>query len=178
MPSKLSGPPEEQVRQYLADTLRPTEIEGYDPQQTDQTATDFLPVTNDWSYRGDYYPIIFVGEQESPTVPNSGQTGYNGLQSDGSGPNITNRKNITVSCQAVQGGAYLNQVDADDLVYTLYQEVKHQIQNNPASAISDALYLGITPSTQTRSSDETDSGSTENWVQRAGTIYMGVIDEP
>lgn len=181
MPQKLSEPPEELLRQFLTDNIRPTEIEGYDPTQTDETASDFLPVTSSWNKFGDTYPIIFVGEQNGPTVPNSGETGFNGLQGDGSGPNIYNIKNVTVSCQAVElenSSAYRNGVSASALAYTLYQECLHQIQNNSETAISEAVFVGMTPSTQTKNSEETDSGSTLQWIQRQGTAYIGVINEP
>jgi len=176
MPSKLSERPEELVRQFLADNIRSSEIYGYDPQQTDTTATDFLPVTSDWSFRGDYYPIISVRETDGPTVPNSGDTNYNGLGPNG--PNQYAIYPINISVQAVQEGAYLNGVSAEDLVYDLYQECHHQVQNNATTAVSEALFVGMTPPTVTRSTDEPDSGDTITWLQRSGTINMGVIDTP
>lgn len=178
MPQKLSERPEELVRQFLVDNIDSTAVEGYDPQQTDSTQSDFLPVTNDWSDWGDYYPVIVVQETDGPTVPNSGNTNFNGQQGNGSGPNQYNVKNITLSCQAVEGQSYRNSVEPEDLTYTLYQECHHQIQNNATTAISEALFIGVTPSTQTRSSSETDSGSTETWIQRQGTITMGVLNTP
>jgi len=183
MPSQLSERPEELVRQYLTDNIVPGNIEGYDPNQTDETASDFMPVTSSWNKWGDTYPIIFVGEEDSPTVPNSGNTGFNGIQGDGSGPNSYSIKNITVSCQAVELGnssAYRNSVEADDLAYTLYQECHRLFQNNATTAISEALHSGLTPpdGIQTRNSEETDSGSTLNWIQRTGTCQVGVLNTP
>jgi hypothetical protein len=78
----------------------------------------------------------------------------------------------------VQEGAYLNGVSAQDLVYDLYQECHYQIQNNVTTAVSEALFVGMTPATVTRSTDEPDSGDTITWVQRSGTINLGVINEP
>lgn len=183
MPQKLSERPEELVRQYLADNIRPSEIENYNPQQTDETASDFLPITNNWNKWGDTYPIIYVSEDESPTVPNSGNTGFNGMQGDGSGVNAYSIKNVSVSCQAVElenSSGYRNGVAADDLAYTLYQECYHQFQNNVTTAISEALHNGLTPpdGIQTRNSEETDSGSTLSWIQRTGTCQVGVINTP
>lgn len=181
MPQKLSERPEELLRQFLTDNLTPSEMQGYDPQQTDETATDFMPVTSSWNKWGDVYPIIAVTEQDGPTIPNSGTTNFNGLQGDGSGPNQYTVYNITVSCQAVElenSGSYRNSTSADDLVDDLYQEVHATIQNNATTAISEALFVGLTPPTQTRSSEEADSGSTLNWIQRQGTCAMGVINEP
>ena len=86
-----------------------------------------------------------------------------------------------MSCQAVElenSSAYLNSVDANDLVHTLYQEVHHQIQNNPTTAISEALHSGLTPPTFTKSAEETDSGSTLTWFQAQGTAQVGVINTP
>lgn len=178
MPSKLSERPEELVRNFLASNLRPGEMQGYDPQQTDTTATDFLPVTSDWSFRGDYYPIISVRETDGPTLPNSGNTNYNGLQGNGSGPNQYTIYPLNISVQAVQEGAYLNGTSAQDLVHDIYQECHHQIQNTTETAVSEALFVGMTPATVTRSTDEPDAGDTITWVQRQGTINMGVINEP
>jgi len=176
MSQKLSQRPEESVRQFLVDNLRSGEMEGYDPQQTNRQETDFLPVTTDWSTRGEYYPLISIREQDSPQVPNSGNTGYNGQQGDGSGPNIYNIKNITVSCQATEGGAYLNSVDYDELVFTLYQEVQHQIQTNATTGITEAQWLGVTPPTYTR--DAGEDGGTGVFMQAQGTINFGYIDSP
>lgn len=177
MPTKLSETPEEKIRQFLTDNIRSSEIQGYDPNQTDTQSTDFLPVTSNWSDYGDYYPMIYVGEEDGPTVPNSGNTGFNGFQADGSGPNQWNIKNITLSVQAVEEGSYLNGTDAKTLINELYQECHHQIQNNP-TALAETEHIGITPPTWTKNQEETDSGSTITWLQAQGTVYMGVIDEP
>lgn len=176
MPQKLSERPEELVAQFLRDNLRPAEIEGYNPQQTDPQETDFLPITSDWSFRGDYYPLISVRETDGPTIPNSGNTNYNGIGPNG--PNQYTIYPITISCQAVQEGSYLNSTEAETLVHDLYQECHHQIQNNATTAINESLFVGMTPATVTRSTDEADSGSTISWIQRQGTIRMGVINTP
>lgn len=181
MPQKLSDRPEELLREFVTENIRSSEIEGYDPQQTDPTASDFLPIFNEWNHRGDHYPCIVITETDGPTVPNSGNTGYNGLQGDGSGPNQYNIKNITVSCQAAEldtESAYLNGVEATELAFTLYQEVHHQIQNNATSAVSEALHTGLTPPTQTKNMEETDSGSTLQWYQQQGTCQVGVLNTP
>lgn len=181
MPQKLSERPEEKIRQFLTDNIIPSNVEGYDPEQTDETDSTFMPVTSSWNKWGDTYPIIVVQETDGPTVPNSGTTNYNGIQADGSGPNQYTVYNITVSCQAVEledSSAYRNGIAADDLTDTLYQECHSKIQNNATTAISEALFVGMTPPTQTRNSEETDSGSTLTWIQRQGSVNMGVIDTP
>lgn len=181
MPSELSERPEELVRQYLTDSLRPAEIEGYDPNQTDTSQSDFLPITNDWSYRGDYYPIISVRETDGPSIPNAGNTNYNGVQGNGSGNNQYTIYPITVSCQAVQvdgTSPYRNSTSAETLVFKLYNECHAQVQEADSSAITDAIFIGMTPPTVTRSNEETDSGSTITWLQRQGTINMGVLNTP
>jgi len=176
MPSKLSERPEELVRQYLTDNLTPSEMQGYNPQQTDPTASDFLPVTTNWSDWGDTYPKIVVTEREGPQIPNSGSTNANGM-----GPNGTNQysvHNVTLSCQAVEGESYRNGVEAEDLVHDLYSEVHSTLQNAP-DAIGEALWTGLpTPPTTTTSQDETDSGSTVTWIQRQGTVPVGVLYTP
>ena len=181
MPQTLSERPEELVRQHLVDTIRPAQVQGYDPQQTDETATDFLPITSDWSTRGDYYPIIVVQEQDGPTLPNSGNTNYNGVQGSGGGPNQYTIYPITVSVQAVElegSASYLNGTTAREIVHDIYSEVHTQIQTNSTSAVSEALFVGLTPPTVTRSTEETDSGSTLEWYQRQGTCNMGVLNTP
>jgi len=178
MPRKLSERPEELVRQFLVDSIRPSEVEGYDPMQTDPSASDFLPVTNNWSTEGSYYPMVSVREMDGPTLPDSAGTNYNSQQGDGSGPNQYTVYNLTLSCQAIEGGSYRNDVDADDLALALYQECAHQIQVNPTSAVDEAAFISATPSTQSRSIDEDDSGSTTVWVQRQGSVAFGFLKTP
>lgn len=181
MPDKLSERPETLLRDFLSANLRSSEMQGYDPQQTDPTANDFLPVITDWSERGDYYPIISITENDGPTVPNSGNTNFNGIQGNGSGQNQYTVFNITLSCQAVElegSSAYLNGVSPEQLVFDMYQECNQQIQANVTTAIDEVLFVGLTPSTQTRSSEQTDSGSTLEWMQRQGTCAMGVLNTP
>jgi len=181
MPTQLSEPIEEKVRQYFVDNIRTGEIEGYDPTQTDESASDFLPITADWSMRGDYYPIISVRETDGPTIPNSGNTNFNGMQGDGSGPNQYYIQPVTVSAQAVQvpsGGGYRNSTDAKKIVRELYDEAHHQIQTNIGAIDSEIEFAGMTPPTTTRSTEETDSGNTITRIQKQGVCNVGVIDEP
>jgi hypothetical protein len=183
MPTALSEPAEELIRQFFTDNIVPSNVEGYDPRETDPQQTDFLPVVTDWSFRGDYYPVISVLETDSPVIPNSGNTTYNGVQGDGSGPNQMNVKFVTVSCQAVQskdgdGAKYRNGKEANALVKSLYDECHRLIQNNSTTAVSEALPVGMTPPTTTRSNEETDSGSTITWIQRQGTVNIPVINTP
>lgn len=185
MVTTLTEPVEEQLRQFITDEIRPAEIEGYDPQQTDPTADDHLPVSSDYSQWGDAYPAVFVREGDGaggPTVPGSGNTGYNGLQGDGSGVNQTAIYNVLVSVQAVKPAEdmdmYLNGVRAETLVFKIYQEIHQQIQTNAEDALSEALFVGLSPPTVTRDNEGTDSGSTATWVQRQGTATVGVINEP
>jgi len=185
MPTKLTDPVEEQVRQFITDNIRPAEIEGYDPTQTDPTADDHLPVSSDYSQWGDAYPAVFVREGDGaggPTVPNSGTTGYNGLQGDGSGVNQTAVYNVSVSVQAVKPAEdmtmYLNGVGAEELVFEIYQEIHQQVQQNAEDALSEALFVGLSPPTVVRDNETTDSGSTATWIQRSGTASVGVINEP
>jgi len=179
MPQALSERPEELLRQYFTDTITPSDIHGYDPNQTNETATDFFPITNDWSDFGETYPKVVVTETEGPSIPNSGNTNYNGMQGDGSGPNQYNIKNITVSVQTKQvpgGGGYLDGTDYDELVFDIYTEIHSLIQNDATTAISEAQFLGLTPPTYTRENGDNDERQT--WYQAQGTARMGVIDTP
>jgi len=183
MPTALSHPPEELLRQFLADNIDPSNVQGYDPQQTNPDAADFLPVTSDWSFRGDHYPIIAVRETDGPVIPNSGTTNYNGVQGDGSGPNQYYVQPVTVSCQAVQskdgdGARYLNGTKAETLVKQFYDECHRLVQNNATTAIDEILVTGMTPPTTTRNNEETDSGSTITWIQKQGTVSVNILNTP
>lgn len=176
MPAKLSERPEELLRQYLVDNLTPSSMQGYDPQQTDTTATDFLPISNSWSKWGDYYPFIFVGEQNGPQIPGGGSTNVNGIGPDG--PNQYAVHNITISVQVAEGGAYRNSTEYDALAHDIYSEIHSTIQNNTTSAISEALIVGVpTPPTPTRNPGEDDS-DTLDWYQLQGTVPVEVLNTP
>jgi len=175
MPQKLSEPLEDQIRKYIIQNVTPSAIQGYDPTQTDTTASDFILVTSDNDDYCDYYPLIWVSEVDNgPTIPNSGNTNVNGKGPDGN--NQYAIKDVTVAVQAVQNGPYLNSTEYDQLVFEIYAELQ-SIFNNP-DALSDAIFTGeLTPPTVTRSSEQQDS-STETWIQRSGTVPVGVHFTP
>jgi len=178
MPQTLSESVEDKVRQYVVQNLASSDIEGYDPQQSDTTASDYILITSDNDQYGDYYPLIFISEQDGPTIPDSGNTNFNGIQGDGSGANTYSVYNVTIQVQAVENGPYLNNTSYDDLVFTIYQALR-SLFGGPITLDSETLWTGgLTPGTQTRSSDENDSGSTDTWVQRAGTLPVGVQYTP
>jgi len=177
MPQKLSEPIEDQVRKYIVNNITPSNIEGYDPKQTDTTQQDFILVTSDNDDWGDYYPLIYVSEQDGPTVPNSGNTNANGLDGSGRGINQTTVFPVTISVQTLENGPYLNDVDYDELAFTIYEEIHSLFNGN--QQLTDSLWVGrLTPPTQTRSNDEPDSASTDTWTQRQGTLPVGVIYTP
>ena len=175
MPQKLSEPLEDQIRKYIIQNVTPSEIEGYDPTQSDTTASDFILVTSDNDNYGDYYPMIYVSEQDNgPTIPNSGNTNANGKGPDGN--NQYAIQDITISVQAVENGPYLNDTAYDQLAFEIYAEL--QTVFNDVDAIGDALWTGeLTPPTTDRSSEEQDS-STETWIQKQGTVPVGVLYTP
>lgn len=174
MPQKLSEKVEDQLRKYLVNNIRPSEIEGYDPTQSDTTASDFILVTSDNDNYGDYYPLIFVSNNSGTSVPGGGETNVTSIQGDGSGHNQRARYTPEIQCQAVENGPYRNNTDYDDLAFTLYQEVKYQIKQATAADIADFSSIGeLTPAPIDRSSDEQDS-STETWAQYAGTVPIDV----
>lgn len=174
MPQKLTSPIEDQVRQYLVSALRPAEIEGYDPTQSDTTASDFILVTSDNDNYGDYYPLIFISNNAGASVIDGGETNISSIQGDGSGNNQNAQYSVTIQCQAVENGPYRNNTAYDDLAFALYQEVKYQINQAEASDFSDLSYVGnLTPAPVERSSNEQDN-STETFSQYAGTAPVGV----
>lgn len=173
MPSKPSERIEEKVRQFLIDTLTGTGLHGYNPRQQNRSSTDYLPVTCDWSKRGSTYPLIFVGEQSGPTIPNSGNTNANGMSNGG--VNQTAVHTITISVQTMEGGAYLDSMDYDDLAHDLYWEVHDVLQDAAPNAIDEALYSGVpTPPTPSRN-PQSDSDDTDAWYQNQGTVPVGYM---
>ena len=178
MPAKLTTPIEDQVREYLVQNLRPAEIEGYDPTQSDTTAQDFILVTSDNDNYGDYYPLIYISNNAGTSVIGGGETNVSSLQGDGTGNNQNAQYSLTIQCQAVENGPYLNDTPYDELAFTLFQEVKYQLNQATKSDFDGFSYIGnITPAPIERSSDEQDS-STETWAQYAGTLPVGVIFTP
>ena len=178
MPPKLSEPIEDQIRDYVVSEIDPTEIQGYDPTQSDTTASDFILVTSDNDNYGDYYPLIFVSNNEDGTVPGGGETNITSIQGDGSGNNQRAQYTVTIQCQAVENGPYLNDTDYDQLAFELFQEVKLRIKEADESDFNDFSSVGeLTPSPIDRSSDEQDS-STETWVQYSGTVPITVEYTP
>jgi len=174
MPQKLTEPVEDQVRKYLVDALRPSEIEGYDPTEGDGTAADYILVTSDNDNYGDYYPMIFVSNNDGASVIDGGETNISSIQGDGSGNNQNAQYSVTIQCQAVENGPYLNNTDYDQLAFELYQEVKFQLKEADNTDFTDFTYIGeLTPAPIDRSSNEQDN-STETWSQYAGTVPVGV----
>jgi len=174
MPPKLSEPIEDQLREYVVNNIRPSEIEGYDPTQSDTTASNFILVTSDNDNYGDYYPLIFIGNNGGATVPGGGDTNITSIQGDGSGNNQRAQYNVTIQCQAVENGPYRNDVAYDTLAFELYQEVKFQLKDASASDIADFSSIGeLPPSPNNRSSDEQDN-STETWIQYSGDVPIEV----
>jgi hypothetical protein len=175
---KLTEQVESQVRKYLVDALRPAEIEGYDPTQGDTTASDYILITSDNDNYGDYYPLIFISNNEGTAVPGGGETNITSIQGDGSGNNQNAQYTLTIQCQAVENGPYRNSVGYDELAFTLFQEVKYQIKQADYTDFTDFEYIGeLTPAPVERSSSEQDN-STESWGQYAGTVPVGVTFFP
>jgi len=182
MPSKLSQRPEESIRQFLVDNIRKSEIQSYDPRQTDTSQADYLPITSAYNRWGETFPMVWVGEQDGPTLPDSGESGFNSIRGDGGGPNQYQIHNITVSVQTTQsenGAGYLNQTNYDDLAFQIYQEIHTQIQTNAnaeATALDELAFVGMTPSTPLK--DPGEDGDTGNFYQEQGTVFAGFLDEP
>jgi len=179
MPQKLTTQPIEKIRRFILNNARKAEMEGYDPNQNDSQQTDYLPVTKDWSRRGGYYPIVLVTQAGGPVIPNSGETNYNGMQGDGSGPNQQANHQVQVTVVTSQDGAYLGtDTDYYDIAHTIYSEIKFQIQEETKGDSETLFQGGLTPPTITRSNEESDSGSTSTWYQLAGTVPVGIMYEP
>lgn len=181
MPTKLTEPIEDRLRGFFEANIRPSEIHSYNPDQTwptDNPPDDALVITTNWDDYGDFYPIIVVNQTDSPVLPGSGETNYNGLSGDGSGPTQTATYPVTVSCQAVEGQEYLGNKEPKEIAFSLYQECHHQIQNNTETVDSQYLFSGMTPPTLTKSNTEENGDSTDTWFQYSGTCDVGVINEP
>jgi hypothetical protein len=178
MPAQLSEPVEDQVRKYIIQNISPSEIGGYDPSQTDTTQDDFILITSDNDDYGDYYPLIYVSQSDNgPIIPNSGNTNVNGISGSGNGGNQYSVQNVTISVQAVENGPYLNSADYDDLVSDIYAGL-HDLLDGFIQLEQGVWMYRLTPPTQTRSSDETDSGSTDTWVQHQGSVPIHIQYTP
>jgi hypothetical protein len=175
---KLPEKVEDQVRKYLVDALRPAEIEGYDPTQGDTTAQDYILITSDNDNYGDYYPLIYVSNNAGASVIGGGDTNISSIQGDGSGNNQNAQYSVTIQCQAVENGPYLNDTKYDTLAFELFQEVKYQLKQADKSDFDGFSYVGeLTPSGVERSSDAQDN-STETWAQYSGTVPVGALLVP
>lgn len=175
---KLTERVEDQIRKYLVQNIRSTEIHGYDPTQGDTTASDYILITSDNDNYGDYYPMIFVGNNAGSSVIGGGETNISSIQGDGSGNNQNAQYLVTIQCQAVENGPYLDDTPYDDLAFSLYQEVKYQLKQADKSDFADLEYVGeLEPANVDRSSSEQDD-STETWAQYSGAIPTGVIFTP
>ena len=181
MPPKLSEAPEDTLRDFFETNIRPAEVEGYDPNQTwstDNPPNDALVITTNWDNYGDFYPIIVVNQTDSPVLPNSGNTNYNGVQGDGSGRNQYHVDPVTVSCQAVEGRDYLNGTNPKEVARLLYAECHAQIQDNSSAVSNEFIFAGMTQPTLTKSNTEENGTSTDTWYQWQGTVDVGIIDTP
>jgi len=178
MPQKLTDPIEDQVRKYLVDAIRPSEVEGLDPTIGDTTKQEFLLVTSDNDNYGDYYPVIFVGNNAGTSVIGGGDTNVSSIQGDGSGNNQNAQYTVSIQCQAVENGPYPNNTPYNEVAFQLYQEVKFQLKQASKSDFNGVSYVGeLPPSPNERSSEEQDN-STETWIQYSGAVPLGVIFTP
>ena len=182
MPTKLTDPIDDTLRDFFENNIRPSEVLGYNPDQTwpeDNPPDDALIVTTNWDEYGDFYPIIVVTDNENaPVVPNSGETNYNSLQGDGSGPNQYLNQPITVSCQATEGKDYLTGVGPKTVARKLAQECHQLIQTNSEGVSSEYIWNGATPPIHTQSNTEENGTSTDTWHQYSLTVDVGYINEP
>jgi len=182
MPTKLSEPIEDRLREWIEANIRPSEVDGYDPNQTwpeDNPPNDALIVTTNWDEYGDFYPVVVVTDDDNgAVVPNSGETNFNGLQGDGSGVNQTTTQPVTISCQATEGQDYLSGDGPKLTAFRLAQEVHQLFQDNAEGVDSDYLFNGATPPVHTRSNTEENGDSTDTWHQYQFTVDVGYVNTP
>jgi len=182
MPPKLTNPIDETLRDFFETNIRPSEVLGYDPDQTwseDTPPDDALIITTNWDDYGDFYPVIVVTDNDNgPVVPNSGETNYNSLSGNGSGPNQYQNQPITVSCQATEGNDYLTGAGPKEVARKLAQECHKQIQLNSEGVDSEYIWNGATPPIHTRSNTEENGTSTDTWHQYQITVDVGYIITP
>jgi len=175
-PKTLSESPEETVRQLLTDQWGTPSVDdgGYDPTQTDTTASDFLVITTDWSGWGDTWPIISLTNTD-PTVPGGGDTQVTGIQGNGSGPNQRRLETMTMTVMASQTdtGDYQGE-SAEDIVRILYEHAFQIIWNNQhASDFPEINRFSVTPGAHTTNGP--DSSQTE---QYSGNVTVDWLKTP
>lgn len=170
MPTQLSENPEEKVRQLLTDEWDNTNTAGYDPTITDPTNSNFLPISTNWN-SGDIYPIITVTNND-PTVPGGGETGFQSVQGDGSGPNQQRFENMLVTIQAAEDTEYNSSLTAHEVCQTLSAEIDRIIIDNVnAPTDSDVCNYFPAPFTHTIAGDSTprthqyQATITLNWIR-------------
>lgn len=177
MPKTLSEPPAETVQQLITDNWGTPTVStgGYNANQTDSTAVDFLPVTTNWAGWGDVYPIISLTNTD-PTVPGGGDTNVTGIQGNGSGSNQRRLETMVMTVQAerLDDGDYQGE-DAHSIVKTLYDHAFQIVWNNqhaPNHSEIDGFY--VTPGTHT-TPDSSDSTTTE---QYSGNVTVDWLKTP
>lgn len=174
-PKQLSETPAEIVRQLVVDNWGNPDVPngGFNANQTDPTADDFLPITTNWAGFGDTFPIISFTNTD-PTVPGGGETGVSGIQGNGSGPNQRRLETLTVTVMAERGEDYPNGEDAHALVRTLYEHVFQIVWNNQhAENHPEVSRFNVQPGTHTSEGD--DSTTVE---QYSGEVTVDWLKTP
>jgi len=136
------------IRRLIYENWEPSRVEGYDVTQSDPSQDDFLPLTTDFYAFGDTYPSVNITNFAGLTQ-GGGETGYTGLQGDGSGLNKQQENNGLLTIQAEDEETYLNGTDAEDILLILANHIEQIIQDNADGNLTDkngnAIQFGARP---------------------------------
>jgi len=124
------------IRRLIYENWEPSRVEGYDVTQSDPSQDDFLPLTTDFYAFGDTYPSVTITNFAGLTQ-GGGETGYTGLQGDGSGLNKQQENNGLLTIQAEDEETYLNGTDAEDILLILANHIEQIIQDNGDGNLTD-----------------------------------------
>lgn len=179
MPTRLPKRPEQYfIEDVLLPEWQPSGAVGFDVQQSDPTAEDFLPVATSLDGVGEVYPSLTV---QRTTETAGGETGYDFLTTNGPGQNRTGQLLVTARAEEADAdGGYTGDsstyaaVDAAALVDTLIDEVEDVTLRRANAPDTEFSYLSAF-----RAADAPDDFDVTPTVRiEQTTIQYGWIREP
>ena len=131
------------IDQLLVPNWDAANVRGYDVDQTDPDAEDFLPVATSIADVGAVYPSIIASGGDEPA---GGGTSYDYLGSDGPGQRRTGQLQVTIRAEAgtdyVGDSTTYSSADAETIVAELAQEVERICIDNPTGDTSEFQFVG------------------------------------
>lgn len=145
MPTRLPQRPEQYfIDDVLLPEWQPSGAVGFDVQQSDPSADDFVPVGTSLDDVGEVSPSLTV-QRTNETA--GGQTGYDFVTADGPGQQRDGQLLVTAYVEDDEDGytgdaGTYSTVDASELVDTLINEVEDVVLRRANAPNTDFSYLG------------------------------------